>query len=224
MAASIAHEVSQPLAAIVTSGNAGLRWLTNPTPDLNKVQAALQRIVRDGGRAGDIVGGIRAMFKKDAQERAPLDVGGLVTDVVALLDSELRSEQISVQLERAMDVPGVLANRVQLQQVLLNLIANAIDGMRTVVDRPRLLRIGVGASGPDGVVVRVADTGTGIDPAVRDRIFDPFVTTKAGGMGLGLSICRSIVEAHGGYMSVSAVAPYGSVFQFALPQSRDGGA
>jgi len=224
MAASIAHEVSQPLAAIVTSGNAGLRWLTNPTPDLNKVQAALQRIVRDGGRAGDIVGGIRAMFKKDAQERMPLDVGGLVTDVVALLDSELRSEQISVQLERAMDVPGVLANRVQLQQVLLNLIANAIDGMRTVIDRPRLLRIGVGAGGPDGVVVRVADTGTGIDPAVRDRIFDPFVTTKAGGMGLGLSICRSIVEAHGGHMSVSAAAPHGSVFQFALPQSSDGGA
>jgi signal transduction histidine kinase len=224
MAASIAHEVNQPLAAIVTSGNAGLRWLGNPTPDLDKVHAALQRIVRDGMRAGEIVGGIRAMFKQNAQEMAPLDVGGLVAEVVALLDSELRSERISVQLEREGDIPGVVANRVQLQQVLLNLIANAIDGMRSIDDRPRLLRIGVEAGPSASVVVRVADTGTGIDPEVGKRIFDPFVTTKSGGMGLGLSICRSIVEAHGGHMSVSDGIPHGSVLQFALPQRPGGSA
>jgi signal transduction histidine kinase len=217
MAASIAHEVNQPLAAIVTSGSAGLRWLANATPDFNKVQAALQRIVRDGLRAGEIIGGIRAMFKKDAQERVSLDMGGLVADVVMLLDSELRSEQIAVQLEREREVPGVLANRVQLQQVLLNLITNAIDGMRSRGDRPRLLRIGVEASGADGVLVRVEDTGSGIDPEVRERIFDPFFTTKAGGMGLGLSICRSIVEAHGGRLWASASAPRGATFQFTLP-------
>src|SRR5262249_8873510 len=127
MAASIAHEVNQPLAAIVTSGNAGLRWLANSAPDLNKIQNSLQRIVRDGVRASEIVGGVRAMFKKDARERAPLQVRGLVEEVVALLDGELRSEQISVQLDREGEVPRVLANRVQLQQVLLNLITNAID-------------------------------------------------------------------------------------------------
>jgi signal transduction histidine kinase len=223
MAASIAHEVNQPLAAIVTSGNAGLRWLAHATPDHNKVQSALQRIVRDGMRASEIVGGVRAMFKKDAQERAPLQVDGLIEEVVALLDGELRSQKISAQLEREAEVPSVLANRVQLQQVLLNLITNAIDGMRTVGDRPRLLRIGVGASGPGRVVVRVEDTGSGIDPAVRDRIFDPFFTTKSGGMGLGLSICRSIIEAHGGHMSAAAGTPHGSVFEFALPAwNRDG--
>jgi signal transduction histidine kinase len=188
MAASIAHEVNQPLAAIVTSGNAGLRWLANSAPDLNKIQNTLQRIVRDGVRASEIVGGVRAMFKKDARERTPLQVGGLVEEVVALLHSELRSEQISVQLEREGEVPSVLANRVQLQQVLLNLIANAIDAMRPVGDRSRVLRLSVGARGQGEVVVRVADTGSGIDPAVRDRLFDPFFTTKSGGMGWG---CRS---------------------------------
>jgi signal transduction histidine kinase len=224
MAASIAHEVNQPLAAIVTSGNAGLRWLAHATPDLAEVQAALQRVVNDGLRASGIVGGVRAMFKKDAQERAPLEVNGLVEDVVGLLDSELQREQIRVQLEPAREAPNVLASRVQLQQVLLNLITNAIDGMRPVCDRPRVLRIRVGASAPGSVVVSVEDSGSGIDPQVRDRVFDPFFTTKSGGMGLGLSICRSIIEAHDGQVSVSVGDPHGSVFQFALPAWTSGGA
>ena len=217
MAASIAHEVNQPLAAIVTSGNAGLRWLAHATPDLNKVHNALQRVVSDGLRASEIIGGVRAMFKKDAQERGPLEIGDLVEDVVALLHSELRSEEISVQLERGGDVLAVVGNRVQLQQVLLNLITNAIDGMRSVRDRPRRLRIQVSAGAPGQVAIRVEDTGSGIDPQLRDRIFDPFVTTKSGGMGLGLAICRSTIDAHGGQVSVSGGNPHGSVFQFTLP-------
>jgi signal transduction histidine kinase len=221
MAASIAHEVNQPLSAIVTSGNAGLRWLAHATPNLDEVQAALQRVVRDGRRASEIVGSVRAMFK-DVQERAPLEINGLVEDVVGLLRSELTSEKIWVQLEPAKEAPSVLANRVQLQQVLLNLITNAIDGMRAVSDRPRSLRIRVDACGPDGVSVSVEDSGAGIDPKVRDRVFDPFFTTKPGGMGLGLAICRSIIEAHGGRVSVSAGNPHGSVFQFVLPAWKPG--
>jgi C4-dicarboxylate-specific signal transduction histidine kinase len=217
MAASIAHEVNQPLAAIVTSGNAGLRWLAHATPDLAEARAALQRVVKDGMRASEIVGGVRAMFKKDGHERAPLNVGDLVVEVLALLDGELQGTQISVQLEPVGEVPRVLASRVQLQQVLLNLMTNAIDGMRTVYERPRLLRIRVGAGAPGSVVVSVEDSGSGIDPNLRARVFDPFFTTKSGGMGLGLSICRSIIEAHGGHVSVSAGDPHGSVFQFALP-------
>jgi signal transduction histidine kinase len=217
MAASIAHEVNQPLAAIVANGSAGLRWLANTTPDLNEVQAALQRVVRDGVRASEIIGGVRAMFKKDVQERAPLDVSRVVEDVVALLHGELRSGQISVQLESGGKVPRVVASRVQLQQVLLNLITNAIDAMRPIRDRPRILRISICASEPGGVMVRVEDSGPGIDPSVRGRIFEPFFTTKSAGMGLGLAICRSIIEAHDGQVSVSAGNPHGSVFQFALP-------
>jgi signal transduction histidine kinase len=224
MAASIAHEVNQPLAAIVTSGNAGLRWLAHGTPDLNKVQNALQRVVSDGLRASEIIGGVRAMFKKDVQERAPLEIYDLATDVVAFLRSELLSEQISVQLERGGDVAAVLGSRVQLQQVLLNLMTNAIDGMRPVRDRPRMLRICVGAGAVGEVAVRVEDSGSGIDPGLGDRVFDPFVTTKSGGMGLGLAICRSIIESHGGNVSVSAGDPHGSVFQFVLPASKRGGA
>ena len=222
MAASIAHEVNQPLAAIVTSGNAGLRWLAHATPDLNKVHNALQRVVRDGLRASEIVAGVRTMLKKDVQERGPLEIDDLVKDVVALLRSELRSEQVSVQLERGDDVLVVLGNRVQLQQVLLNLITNAIDGMRSVRDRPRLLRIGVSADTPGRVAVRVEDSGSGIDPTLRGRIFDPFVTTKPDGMGLGLAICRSIIEAHGGHISVSAGSPQGSAVLFVLPVSDRG--
>jgi signal transduction histidine kinase len=217
MAASIAHEVKQPLAAIVASGNAALRWLANTTPDLGKAHAALQRIVSDGHRASRVIDSVGAMFKKDTQQKAAVDVNGLIEEVLAALHSELQSERISVQVERDERARHVLANRVQLQQVLLNLIVNAIDGMRSIGDRPRVLRVGVGVSESNSVLVRVDDTGSGIDPELRDRIFEPFVTTKPGGMGLGLSICRSIVEAHGGRVSVSAGNPHGSSFQLALP-------
>jgi signal transduction histidine kinase len=222
MAASIAHEVNQPLAAIVTNGNAGLRWLANATPDLNKVNAVLQRVVRDGLRASEVIGSIRAIFKKGPLERAPVHIAQLVEEVVALLQGEFLSAQVVPEVDAA---PGssALVDRVQLQQVLLNLMTNAIDAMRATQDRPRRLQIRVGVGEGNGVRVAVQDCGSGIDPTDTDRIFEPFFTTKSGGMGLGLSICRSIIEAHGGRLWASPGAPHGAVFEFTLPGCNDGG-
>jgi len=223
MAASIAHEVNQPLAAIVASGNAGLRWLANATPDLNKVHAVLKRVVRDGLRASEVIGSVRALFKKGVQEKAQLNVNDLIREALSLLHTELQSEQISVQVELGNGFLGVLADRVQLQQVLLNLVTNAIDAMRPVRDWPRLLRVRTGVDESNGVLIAVEDSGLGIDPVNKDRIFDPFFTTKSSGMGLGLSICRSIIEAHGGRVWVSSGIPHGTVFQFMLPACDGGG-
>jgi signal transduction histidine kinase len=219
MAASIAHEVNQPLAAIVASGNAGLRWLANETPDLGKVNTLLQRIVRDGLRASEVVGSVRAMFKKDVREKSPIDVRDFISEALVPLHGELQSEQISVEVEAGKGVPSVLADRVQLQQVFVNLITNAIDAMRSVRGRSHRLRIGVRVVESDGVLITVADTGLGIDPDVRDRMFEPFFTTKPGGMGLGLSICRSIIEAHGGRVWAAPGTPYGTSVQLMLPAS-----
>ena len=217
MAASIAHEVNQPLAAIVSNANAGLRWLAHPTPDLTKVDAVLQRVVRDGHRASEVIGSVRAMFKRDVQEKRPLPVNPFIEEALALLQGQLESERISVHLELAEGAPCVLADRVQLQQVVLNLLANAIDAMRGVGDRPRALRVAVGPGEADNVLIGVADSGPGIAPEDRERIFEPFFTTKTSGMGLGLAICRSIVEAHGGRLSVTPGTPHGAVFQVMLP-------
>jgi signal transduction histidine kinase len=217
MAASIAHEVNQPLTAIVASGNAGLRWLANETPDLGKLQTILQRVVRDGLRASEVVASIRAMYRRETQQRGPLNINDLITDVLGHLHGELQSERIAVEVELADGLPRVLADRVQVQQVLENLIGNGIEAMRSVVDRPRLLRLAASAAESNGVLIVVGDSGPGIDPKARSRIFDPFFTTKPDGMGLGLSICRSIIEAHGGRLSASPGCPHGTVFQFTLP-------
>jgi C4-dicarboxylate-specific signal transduction histidine kinase len=217
MAASIAHEVNQPLAAIVSNANAGLRWLAHPTPDLTKVDAVLQRVVRDGHRASEVIGSVRAMFKRDVQEKHPLGVNPFIEEALALVQGQLESERISLHMELAIGAPCVLADRVQLQQVVLNLLANAIDAMRGVGDRPRALRVAVGPGEADNVLIAVADSGPGIAPEDRERIFEPFFTTKTSGMGLGLAICRSIVEAHGGRLSVTPGTPHGAVFQVMLP-------
>jgi signal transduction histidine kinase len=223
MAASIAHEVNQPLSAIVTNGNAGLRWLAHATPDLGRVEGVLQRIVRDGLRASEVIASVRAMFKRDAQARSAQDVGAIVEEVLRLVREELQSSQISLDLAIDHDLPKVPADRVQLQQVLMNLIANAIDAISAAPPGyPRRLGVAVGAAEPDGVAVAVKDSGPGIAPQDAERVFDPFFTTKAGGMGLGLSICRSIVEAHGGRLWVSPGDPRGTVFQFTLPAHRPG--
>jgi signal transduction histidine kinase len=217
MAASIAHEVNQPLAAIVSNANAGLRWLAHPTPDLTKVDAVLQRVVRDGHRASEVIGSVRAMFKRDVQEKRALPVNPFIEEALALLQGQLESERISVHMELAEGAPWVLADRVQLQQVVLNLISNAIDAMRAAGDRPRALRVAVGPGEADNVLIAVEDSGPGIAPEDRERIFEAFFTTKTGGMGLGLAICRSIVEAHGGRLSVVPGTPHGAVFQIMLP-------
>jgi signal transduction histidine kinase len=217
MAASIAHEVNQPLAAIVANANAGLRWLANAAPDLSKVQAVLQRVVRDGHRASEVVGSVRAMVKRDVQQKAPLQVNKLIEDVVGLLQADIQSEQISLVLELSSGPVSVLADRVQLQQVILNLITNAIEAMRAAAEEPRSLRIGTKHGESDSLLISVEDSGAGIDATDRDRIFEPFFTTKPRGMGLGLSICRSIIEAHGGRLWAAPGQLRGTVFQFSLP-------
>lgn len=222
MAASIAHEVNQPLAAIVANANAGLRWLSNATPDLSKVQAILQRVVRDGHRASEVIGSVRTLIKRDVQQKAPLEINALIEDVIGLLQTDIESEQITLKLELSRVGGSVLADRVQLQQVILNLITNAIEAMRGSQDYPRSLAIRTAQGEADSILVAVEDSGTGIDAKDRDRIFDPFFTTKPRGMGLGLSICRSIIEAHGGRLWVVPGQSRGTVFHFSLPAYNAG--
>jgi signal transduction histidine kinase len=201
----------------VANSNAALRWLANAPADIEEVRAALQRIRNDGHRAAEVVEGIRAMFKNDGQKRVLLDINQLIREVLALVQSELLGRRISLDAALHEDLPQVMADRVQLQQVIMNLITNAIDAMASVTDRPRVLRIKSEIRNRDAVVVAIEDTGAGIDPGKMDRLFDPFFTTKPDGMGVGLSICRSIVEAHNGHLRASAGAQHGSVFWFELP-------
>ena len=216
MTASIAHEVNQPLAAIVTNSNAALRWLASQEPDFEEARAALRRIVRDGHRASEIIGGIRAMFKKDHGERTRLNINDLARDVLLLAHASLESHQVSVRSDLREDVPDVFGDRVQLQQVLLNLIINGAEAMASVTDRPRLLQLTSDRQGVNEVIITVADCGTGIDPEDMKRIFEPFFTTKASGMGMGLSICRSIIESHGGKLWATTLDPHGTAFHAAF--------
>jgi PAS domain S-box-containing protein len=217
MTASIAHELRQPLAAIVTNGNAGLRWLDRPAPDLAEVRAALERMVTEGHRASEIISSIRAMFGKEQQQRNSVSIDDLIREVLSTLLGDLKSCAIALRLELLDGLHPVAADRIQLRQVLLNLVTNAMDAMKAVEDRPRVLRIRSEGLEQQWVVISVEDTGTGISAENKDRIFDAFFTTKSDGMGLGLSICRSIVEAHGGWLSASSAHPHGSTFQVMLP-------
>jgi signal transduction histidine kinase len=217
MSASIAHEINQPLAAIVSSGNAGLRWLSKKTPDLEEVAASLKRIVSDGHRASDVIKTVRAMVKQDTQERQQHEVNELVIEVLAFLRNELHRRQVSVRTSLTERLPLVSVDRVQMQQVVLNLILNAVDAMDAAPDRDKLLRIRTEATDADEVHILVEDNGTGIDPDKLDRIFEPFFTTKSEGMGMGLAICRSIVEAHGGTLTAAAAREHGAVFEITLP-------
>jgi signal transduction histidine kinase len=217
MAASIAHEINQPLGAIVSNGNAGLRWLAGATPDLDEARFALKRIVADGHRASEVIAGIRAMFKKGGQLTGPQDMSELVREVLALVRSEVAGQGISVRTELSSDLPQVAVSRVQLQQVIANLVMNAVDAMSAVVNRARVLRVKTAINEAKALLITVEDSGVGIDPKDFDRIFDPFYTTKSHGMGMGLSICRTIIEIHGGRLTVSRGEPHGAVFQVSLP-------
>ena len=221
VSASIAHEIKQPLSAMITNADAGLRWLDRTTPDLDEAKAAFKQIVHAGHRAGAVIDGIRAMFKKDARNRTSLDINELIREALALAGDELRKHRVSVQAEPDDQLPRVKGDRVQVQQVLLNLITNAIDSM-AAKDGARVLRVRSEIHDGGGVIVSVADTGTGIGPQELERIFNPLFTTKSGGMGMGLSICRSIIEAHGGRLWVAPNKPEGAVFQFVL--AADGAA
>jgi C4-dicarboxylate-specific signal transduction histidine kinase len=218
MAASIAHEIKQPLAAITAQAAAGLRWLGRAVPDLDETRAALQHIVRDGQRAAETVEGIRAMFKEERRSLGAIDLNQLVQDVLVLAREEIQKRLIVVETYLTDNLPPVWGDRVQLQQVMFNLVTNAADSMDSVGDRPRILRLKSELDGT-GVIVAVEDSGTGIAPENIDRIFDTFFTTKPQGMGMGLSICRSIIESHAGRLSVLP-SYQGAIFQVALPVDR----
>lgn len=209
LTATIAHEVNQPLAAIVASGDAALRWLRRPVPELEEVQSGLERIVADGTRAGDVIRRLRSLAKKDAPLRTPVDVNEVIADSIAIVGAELRRHRVAVSVE-ASRLPPVLGDKVQLQQVVINLIVNGIQAMAGQPEGGRRLLIRTVLEGPDQVQITVADTGPGLAPDAMTRLFDPFYTTKADGTGLGLSICRSIIQAHGGRIWVTANAEGGA--------------
>jgi len=217
MTASIAHEINQPLAAIVSNASAGLRWLTRTEPDLAEARSALELIVDSGHRASAIITNTRAMFRKDGQQRETFSANDLARDVLALVKGELERHGVIPQMDLDKDLPLVVGERVPLQQVLLNLIMNAAEAMNSIVDRKRLLSLKTRVHETDSVLITVTDSGTGIDPTAMDSIFEAFFTTKPEGMGMGLSICRSIVESHDGRLWVTPATPYGSVFHVQLP-------
>jgi signal transduction histidine kinase len=219
LSASIAHEVSQPLSAIVASANAALRWLGRSMPELDEARSALRRIVDIGHRASGIVGSIRAMVKRGEGRRFPLDVNDLVRSVLLLLQDEFKLSRIALQLELAEGLPHVVADGIQLEQVIVNLVMNAIEAMGYGNARPGVLRIASGVRREGGIELVIEDSGPGIGPEDIDRIFAPFFTTKSGGMGMGLSICRSIVEAHEGRLWAGAASGRGAVFHVVLPVS-----
>jgi C4-dicarboxylate-specific signal transduction histidine kinase len=215
LAASITHEIAQPVSAMVTNGNSCLRWLNSATPDLAEAREAW-RVASNGNRANEVFRSIRSLVQKAEPRVALLDIGTVVEEVLDLARGELQQYNVAVLTELEADLPLVLGDQIQLQQVLLNLIMNAIQAMSDVHDRPRDLVIRCKAQ--DGVLIAVEDSGAGLDPAAGDRIFESMFTTKSDGMGMGLSISRSIIAAHGGRIWASPGAPFGAIFQVALPE------
>jgi len=218
MTASIAHEINQPLAAVVNNANAGLRWLDRQPPNIERTRSILTRIINDGGRASEVIASIRAMLTKGSQSRAQLDINDLIRDVMTLVGGEIKRRDVSIRTELDNELPRLSGNRAQLRQVLLNLIMNGLEAMASTTERARTLYVrSTASSDQHDVVVMVQDTGTGIGDEDRKRIFDAFFSTKPEGMGMGLSICRSIVEAHGGRIMALPANPHGSVFKVVLP-------
>ena len=221
MAASIAHEVKQPIGAVITDANAGLRWLDAQPPALEEVRQVFTRIIKDVSRAGEVLGRVRALVKKVPPRIESLDLNDVIGEVVALTRQELLRNRVVLRNTLSYDVPLVKGDRIQLQQVLINLIVNAVEAMTGEHDRPRELTISTARAGPDTAKVEVRDTGPGLDPRHLDLLFQSFYTTKAEGMGMGLAICRSIVEAHGGRLEAAPNEPHGAVFRFTLPTEED---
>ena len=221
LTASIAHEINQPIAAIVIDGESGLRWLDRPVPDLDEIRSIFRRIVRVGTRAGDVISRIRALIAKTPPRKDRLDINNTISEVITVTRTEMHRNGVSLQVQLAPELPTVRGDRVQLQQVMLNLILNAIQAMGGVSDGARELLICTGKTGPAGVFVRVQDTGPGLDQQGLDRLFEAFYTTKPDGMGMGLAICRSIIEDHGGRVRASANRPRGAVFEFVLLSERN---
>lgn len=221
LAASIAHEVSQPLAAIVTNAAACLRWLNREPPNLQEARGTVESIVKDGNRAGEVIQRVRALVNKTADQKVPLHINEVVNEVIALVQRELFSHRVSLRMELAPAMGLVLADRIQLQQVILNLIINGVEAMRAVTDRPRELVIRTQQDEAHQILVTVQDCGVGVAAENAGRLFNAFFTTKSSGMGMGLSICRSIIDAHGGRLSASGNVGPGATFQFTLPMHRE---
>ena len=221
LSASIAHEVNQPLAAAVTHAQAALRWLGARPPDLEEARRAVGRIVKEGDRASDVIGRIRALVKKAPPRKDDFEINEAIRDVIALTRGEVVKNSVSVETQLAEGLPLIQGDRVQLQQVILNLIINAVEAMSGVSEGARELLISTAKAASDGAVVAVRDSGPGLAPANLERFFEAFYTTKPSGLGMGLSICRSIIEAHGGQVWASSNDGPGTTFQFSLPSARE---
>ena len=221
LSASIAHEVNQPIGAAVTNAHAAVRWLGATPPNIDEVRQALSRIVTNGNRATDVISRIRAFTKKAPPGKDSLDVNAAILEIVGLMRSEVKKNNVTVQLHLAEGLPIIRADRVQLQQVILNLIVNAIEAMSGADPESRRLLIGSAKYESNGITVEVRDSGPGFPAAIAEQIFQAFYTTKPAGLGMGLSICRSIVEAHGGQLQAAAGHPTGAVFTFTLPAFSD---
>jgi C4-dicarboxylate-specific signal transduction histidine kinase len=217
LTASIAHEVNQPISAVVTNGYAALRWLGNKAPDLDEAQQAIERVIRDANRAGDVVGRIRDLVKKVPPRKDSFDINGAIREVIELTYGEAVKNGVSVKTHLLESLPFVQVDRVELQQVILNLSINAIEAMSGVGEGPRELLIKTAKDDPDAVLVSVQDSGPGLNPIDAERAFKAFYTTKPGGMGMGLSICHSIIEGYGGRIWATANTPRGASFHFSLP-------
>lgn len=223
LTASIAHEVNQPLAAIVAHGEAALRWLKRPVPELEEVRVGLERMIGDGRRAAEVIQRLRAMARKDDLRRVPLDLRALIGETLPLVQPEIRHHRVRLRLELA-ELPPVIGDKVQLQQVLINLVMNGIQAMASVADRPRALTIAARPEAGEHIAIEVRDTGPGIAADRLDQLFDAFYSTRPDGMGMGLSICRSIIEAHGGRISAATADGGGASFRIALPAAGTGAA
>lgn len=221
LAASIAHEVTQPLAAIVTNADSCLRWLAKEQPNLDKARRAAERIVKNGHHAGNVVQSIRALARKSAPEMVMLDLNRLIGETLDLMQLEFQRYAVSLETRLSTTLGSIKGDRTQLQQVVANLVVNGIEAINASTRSARVLRMVTESDGNGGVLTTVEDSGSGIDAAILDRIFEPRFTTKAEGMGLGLSICRSIVEGHGGRMWASLSPTGGSVFQFIIPEATN---
>jgi C4-dicarboxylate-specific signal transduction histidine kinase len=222
LAASIAHELNQPLGSIVMSGDACLRWLTAKPPNLDEMLQAVEAIIRDGTRASSVLVRIRGLLRRGERFRERSDINDIIREVIALSDGERRRNGASLRTEMAGNLPPVVVDRVLLQQVILNLMMNAVEAMRTVSDQMRILRIRTEERPSGSIVVLVQDSGVGLDPKHSSRMFEPFYTTKVEGLGMGLTISRSIIEAHGGRLWAVANEGPGSTFRFTLPIDKAG--
>jgi len=215
LSAAIAHEIKQPITGIVTMANAALRWLSKESPDIGRARELMDKVVAAGHHTSDIITNVRGLFGKDTQEKSSTDVNKLIRTVLGVVYIDVRKHGIESHLNLGEQLPPIIGNEVQLQQVILNLVMNAIDSMDSA--EHRALSIKSEIAGQNGVRVSIADTGSGIDVANLDQIFKPMFTTKARGVGLGLAICKSVIESHNGRIWASANIPRGSIFQFELP-------